>query len=208
MKTVQYINSQLLSCANCNGDAFICLSPVLTDGGQPYLPVNIAAVMNTTDNCGKSQYVYSLTYDEYALLDPNYALVASDIEGIFCKGCLTTYIDAQTGSSRKLNVRAVGATTSITLSVVSSGTVYTNENASGAIQFDLPPASASAIGTWYRFVRNASQTIRIHPYGSNIIGFGSVGQMLSLNVDGTSVDVSLLKTGSWQILVNGTVSYV
>lgn len=94
MKTVAYISSQLLSCASCSGDVVICLDASLVATNQPFLSGSVISYLAVTDNCGRRKYNYALSYDENELVDPSYSLVTSDIEGVFCKGCLTDYIEA------------------------------------------------------------------------------------------------------------------
>lgn len=93
MKTVAYNSSQLLACAQCNGEAVICVDDSLTVSGAPFLDVTVVSVEEDKDTCGNCYYLYGLSYDEYALVDPATGLVTGDIDGIFCKGCLVTYME-------------------------------------------------------------------------------------------------------------------
>jgi microcystin-dependent protein len=93
MKTVAYNSSQLLACAQCGGEAIICVDDSLTVSGAPFLDVTVVSVEEDKDTCGNCYYSYGLSYDEYALVDPATGLVAGDIDGIFCKGCLVTYME-------------------------------------------------------------------------------------------------------------------
>lgn len=94
MQTVQYTAYQLLSCAKCNGDVIICVDDSLTADSMPFIEGTVASVSEGWSSCGAAQYTYGFTYDENDLADPLTPLVTSDINGVFCKGCLTTYIEA------------------------------------------------------------------------------------------------------------------
>lgn len=94
MKTVDYTASSLLSCAKCNGTVVLCVSDTLTADGMPFLEATVASTTEMWDTCGNLRYLYGFTYDAADLADPTYSLVSTDIDGAFCKGCLTTYIEA------------------------------------------------------------------------------------------------------------------
>lgn len=94
MQTVQYTSSQLLSCAPCEGEVYLCVDALLVAANMPFINASVASVTNSWSSCGTAQYIYGFTYDENELADPNTPLTASDIEGITCKGCLTDIITA------------------------------------------------------------------------------------------------------------------
>lgn len=93
MLTVTYQATQFLSCAKCNGDVILCVSDTLTANGMPFIEATVASYVESWDACGKLNYLYGFSYDEALLLNPGTPLVSTDIEGVFCKGCLTTYIE-------------------------------------------------------------------------------------------------------------------
>lgn len=97
MKTVTYTANHLLSCAKCNGEIVICIDEALTVSTKPYIDAVVASTVEAWDSCGKPTYVYGFTYDEYQLLDPLVDLLDLNIDGVFCRGCLTAYIDANSG---------------------------------------------------------------------------------------------------------------
>jgi predicted nucleic acid-binding Zn ribbon protein len=95
MKTVTYTSYQLLSCARCHGEVILCVTPdslVLYDLG--YVTATVSNVQESWDICGRLQYTYQFTYDEsYMAHAGNDQLSEAMIEGVFCKGCLTKYIE-------------------------------------------------------------------------------------------------------------------
>ena len=93
MKSVSYTSSCYLSCVQCAGEIIICVDADLTESGRPFIEGNAASVECETDSCGRTSYVYGLTYEESQLADPNTDLLESDIGGVLCKGCLTDYIN-------------------------------------------------------------------------------------------------------------------
>lgn len=92
MKTLTYTSSDSLACA-CGGDVIICVSQTLTEGGAPYVSGTLVSADRQFDSCGKYKFVYTILYSELQLLNQNYSLVQTDVQGIICKGCLTNYID-------------------------------------------------------------------------------------------------------------------
>jgi hypothetical protein len=95
MKSVAYNSRTALSCG-CNATAIICLPPELVSGGEaPYILGTVTFTGAVTDCRGYKEYQYSLVYNEGQLNDPSVDLVTCDIEGVFCVGCLTSYIDYQ-----------------------------------------------------------------------------------------------------------------
>ena len=94
MKSVSYTSYDYLECAECAGEIIICLDNSLVADGGTYIDGVAASVDCQVDTCGRTQYVYAFTYEESQLLNPNVDLLESDIEGVICKGCLTSYIES------------------------------------------------------------------------------------------------------------------
>lgn len=95
MKTVTYQASQLLSCAPCSGNVILCIDASLVVLNEPFIEAQIIDVLSAWNNCGEQVYTYSISYDELLLSDPSTDLVSSDINGLFCKGCLTDFIETK-----------------------------------------------------------------------------------------------------------------
>lgn len=94
MKSVNYTSSECLSCSTCGGEVIICIDATKTASGVPYITGVLASWDSQVSTCGNYIYIYGVTYDEAQLADPNTDLVETDIHGILCKGCLTSYIES------------------------------------------------------------------------------------------------------------------
>lgn len=81
-----------------------------------------------------------------------------------------------------------------------NGKTFTNEGASGAITFALPPAT---VGQWYSFVVKAAQELRIDPNGTETIALDTgvqqaAGAYITANAIGERIDVECVKAGCWE----------
>lgn len=81
-----------------------------------------------------------------------------------------------------------------------NGKVFTNEGASGAITFALPPATK---GQWYRFVVKAAQELRIDPNGTETISLPTgvqqaAGKYIGADAIGERISVECVKDGLWE----------
>lgn len=82
---------------------------------------------------------------------------------------------------------------------VDNGKTFTNEGASGAVTFSLPPAT---VGQWYRFVAKAAQEIRLDPNGTETIALDTgvqqgAGAYITFNAIGERVSIECVKAGEW-----------
>ena len=121
-QTVQWTSYNRLSCTSCvPSDVILCLAdgekvaqktcpldPLVapeTTEETDFLFSTVAAELITAgrmkNQCGQTFYSYVFRYDD-ALLVPATVLIPSDIIGVVCRGCLTTYIDETVGSDIKL----------------------------------------------------------------------------------------------------------
>lgn len=73
------------------------LAPVTCNDESTYVPTTIEGtltkVWKDSGPCGTGVYRYLIAYDENDLADPTSALTVADIDGVFCKGCLTTWVE-------------------------------------------------------------------------------------------------------------------
>lgn len=104
-KSVVWISCSRLSCASAQSpDVVLCvtdpalLAPI-TCSPEDYTPATIDAVLTKVwkdvSPCGEVSWRYILNYDENDLADPTVALTTAQVDGVFCQGCLTTYIQDQ-----------------------------------------------------------------------------------------------------------------
>lgn len=109
-RSVLWTSCQRLSCASAQTpDVVICLaseglvvSPDCSeDSPEPYIFHTIEATLTKTwrddTSCGVGSYRYLLSYNENDLTDPTTPLTSAQVSGVFCKGCLTTWIEDKVG---------------------------------------------------------------------------------------------------------------
>lgn len=113
-KEVTYTSSSKLSCADClPANVILCvpaslIAPVLCPDQESdetyeyrHIEARILSVC-TAVNCGlTASYTYTIDYNEELLLD-DYDLRSRDIQGIFCKGCLTNWVEDLVGNEPTL----------------------------------------------------------------------------------------------------------
>ncbi len=96
MKSVSYTTRARLD-GELNSDVVLCVSSALMADGTAFADARIAFAESATTNCGRIQYRYAFVYDESILDDPDRVLEEADITGVFCRSCLTDYIDSKAG---------------------------------------------------------------------------------------------------------------
>lgn len=93
-KTVVYTSCSRISCASSESpDVILCLSSDdLLVSGKSTIAGVLSKVYKINECCDKAYWRYVITYDETLLVNPTTALTTDNIEGIFCKGCLTDWV--------------------------------------------------------------------------------------------------------------------
>lgn len=71
----------------------LCVDAALTASGKSSLDATIALVAPTQGNCGPYSCQYTFSYDDTELADPDTLLLSSQIDGVFCKDCLTSWVE-------------------------------------------------------------------------------------------------------------------
>lgn len=92
MRSLIYRSTSRLEC-QCDVEIIVCVDDTLTASGAPFLEATLVTTTTTVNACLETVYEYQIEYDEADLADPTHILRASEINGILCKGCLTTYIE-------------------------------------------------------------------------------------------------------------------
>lgn len=117
IRTVKWTSYTRLSCVGCRAaDVVLCIDP--TKVAAKLCPIVPSAAPQTTPETSfewhtiqaqltnvrqfpgqnKAYYEYTFSYDDVQLVAPVVPLVCGDIEGVFCRGCLTTYIEDLAGN--------------------------------------------------------------------------------------------------------------
>jgi hypothetical protein len=96
-KLVVFTTTSRISCAGQSNPAVIlCLddsAAINTDCGRTTIDGVLTSVYKTGNDCECPTWRYVVSYDENLLIDPTVALTAAEVTGIFCKGCLTTWVE-------------------------------------------------------------------------------------------------------------------
>lgn len=92
IKSVNYSSNCKLSCG-CGDRVILCVSDTITVSGLSFIDGVLANVSSSYDTCGAMLYNYSVTYEGDLLVVGEQDLVACDISGMVCRGCMTQYID-------------------------------------------------------------------------------------------------------------------
>lgn len=114
-----------------------------------------------------------------------YKLINVDVENVAGAG---------SGGEKGLEVRA--EPTSIAIPAGFQGHTITNVGATTTTTYSLPSAVVGMEP--FRFIRLASQEVDLDPNGSEIIRGGSAGQYLSLDSDGSGVELKCIAAGVWE----------
>lgn len=121
---LDYTSCSHLSCADSlPADVFLCIpsdkvaqkdcpvqaSPEIT-GSTDFVWHTIAARMvnaaQTANTCGQKYWIYTFVYDDDQLVEDE-TLIATDISGVVCGGCMATWIQDIAGNDVKLERRII-----------------------------------------------------------------------------------------------------
>lgn len=97
-KSVVVDNTSRLSCSGLESPSVVlCLNSdeLLTSGRTTIQATLTNSYRVCNDSCGTAIWRYIASYDNSLLVDPTSALLSSDVTGIFCMGCLTTWIEEE-----------------------------------------------------------------------------------------------------------------
>ncbi len=92
MESLIYRSTSKLEC-QCDAEIIVCVDETLTAAGAPFLEATLVTTTTSVNSCLQTVYEYHIEYDENDLADPATLLMSTNINGIICRGCLTTYID-------------------------------------------------------------------------------------------------------------------
>lgn len=88
-KTVEWISYQRLACAGCTpADVIVC-----TTYTPSALPAQLVSFQVVPNQCGQKFFRYVLAYDTEDLPEGVTGITCAQITGVFCKGCLTTWVE-------------------------------------------------------------------------------------------------------------------
>lgn len=94
-KSVVFSTTGRISCAGqSNPTVILCLSDdTLLASGRSTIEGTLTNAYRTGNDCSCPTWRYVVSYDESLLTDPAVALTADEVTGIFCKGCMTNWIE-------------------------------------------------------------------------------------------------------------------
>jgi hypothetical protein len=201
-KTVVYSSCSRISCAGAESpQVVLCLSDdTLLSSGRSTIEGTLTKVYKSTECCDSPVWRYVVSYDESLLTDPSVLLTATDIEGIFCKGCLTTWVVDEI-DRHITNDITVDNTLSVDLSLSSDPQILTaNVNISAnadnilSIEADglyVPAPAAIDPGTVEFTIRTTA------PSGWLLLQGGTIGSAASLATVRANDDTEDLFVALW-----------
>jgi hypothetical protein len=199
-KTVVYSSCSRISCAGAETPAVVlCLNDSeLLLSGLNTIEGTLTKVYKSTECCDSVMWRYIVSYDETLLADPSVLLAASDIDGIFCKGCLTTWVDDQIATLIADPI-TVDDTVTVDLSLSAAPKVLTADVNISAVTGNL--ISEQVDGIYATYAVDDTETIDLTFSGTprtlsaDIKVSADSGNQVSVNPDGLFVS-STMPTGS------------
>lgn len=116
-KCLVYQSEARLACGNClPATVILCISSQIVanqlcsdDTDQPFtytfIEASVVSQTKVPGSCGSSIWKYTICYDEDQIIEGQ-TLSASDITGIFCKGCLAQWVEDKVGNEIGVEVEA------------------------------------------------------------------------------------------------------
>lgn len=95
MKQICYSSCSQLGCSPCGSPIVICLKngEEITVSGAPYIDAFLVGVSEFSTHYNAVNYRYIFQYDEAQIENTALTITECMIEGVFCKGCLSKYLD-------------------------------------------------------------------------------------------------------------------
>lgn len=167
-KTVTFTTSQKLDCGSCTPcnscpSVILCLSSDEliaqiecpdsegeSDFSYAYIPGRLVYSSRTITSCGNATFTYGVSYDENLLVDPTTPLVSSNITGIFCQDCRTTYILGLLGDEPYIRNNEDGSQDFIS----PHGCVYPIGGGAGSFFLENTTEPATPVGGGYLYVES------------------------------------------------------
>jgi hypothetical protein len=125
-KSVVWSSCARLSCSNQETpEVVLCLTdssllapftcPDETESSFAFTTIDAVLTKSWKDcgSCGTGTYRYLFQYDENLLADPTTPLVTADVAGVFCKGCLTDWVEEKVGDEIQVIVDEFAQTVTI-----------------------------------------------------------------------------------------------
>lgn len=167
-KSVVFSTCSRISCAGQSSpEVVLCLIDDLLESGRSTIDGILTKVYKDNTGCGNPVWRYVVSYDETLLVDPDVVLISTDVTGIFCKGCLTTWVDDEIrfGAIPIINIPAIEvAAASLT-------------NAYVALNF----LDAEGKARFIHILNNTNQDIQISYDGTTDGPIAIVGETRDLN---------------------------
>lgn len=92
---INWTSTVQLQCTAClPADVILCVNPEKTVDSLTAIPAVVTARTFSKNPCGLSNYTYTFEYNSDLLLEGE-VILRNDITGVFCKGCLTEWVEEQ-----------------------------------------------------------------------------------------------------------------
>lgn len=190
-QTVNICLPTKLSCSYAGADIILCLpasallAPVLcpestsqyiVEGPLGFIYAKIVSVLETVDACQAGyQWLYTVTYDDTLLADPNVPLTQAQVTGAFCKDCLVEFVNASVGNEIFIETDSEGIATLVT---------------QHGCRYVLPSGGDMSLPLLVQDSNSVDLTVAGSPQQTltaNVLVSATAGNVVSVNADGIYV---------------------
>jgi len=224
-QTVQFCTREALDCGKFNGSSVIlCVPSSLTVSGFSYIDATLIA-STLLANCSNCTITYTFSYDDTQLLVPSTPLINTNIKGVVCNSCITSWVKDQivAGDANFLvNAKYIPAAFKITANTSDAADTYSIDIAGGGdtgvsrgADLQLTGNENGALGGATLVTGNAAGNLRLGTSGAGIIRFDTnatarwyvdgTGQLTQDVTGGGNIVFNKATTGPFWTGVNGTL---
>lgn len=131
-QTLTYCTTKKLDCCPIT-EVVICVPTVVVTSGLGFLNATMTDFAQTGVSCGNQYYTYTFEYDDSQLVTPETPLISSEVSGVICKGCFTSWIETFAGDGCPLEVEDT-ETVDLTIDVASCQTLSADVNLGTSVE--------------------------------------------------------------------------
>lgn len=97
-QVVKYCTCEKLTCSTCLPAGIkLCVPGALTESGYGFLDATVTVEELYKVSCNQVNYRYTFTYEGLDLADPEVPLAATQITGVICESCWTSWVEQYVG---------------------------------------------------------------------------------------------------------------
>lgn len=195
---IDYCSFIKLSCAwAVNKDIVLCLQDAalvaqpeeFCDNTLSTIDATICQAFKTSDSCLNVVWHYTFQYDSESLANPDTPLATSDITGVFCKDCLTTWVEEHNGHDVSVVTEEDGSQTLISehgceYPIESTEVPFTVTD-TNSVNLTVNPTAPQILSADVKISADGGNTITIHADGLFAAGGGGGDAWLLIGNAGT-----------------------